>query len=117
MTWCDLYSRLQWDKTLLLLFHKHEVCFLFLVQVWYNNVPHTRLVEDKGGQNWISRDKDKFKFPGGGTQFIHGANEYLDHISKVVMVFLYALVLVSPFCQENVGASYRNLMLDICDCR
>lgn len=53
-------------------------------EVWFNNVPHTRLVEDKGGQNWISRDKDKFRFPGGGTQFIHGANEYLDHISKIV---------------------------------
>ncbi|XP_052728859.1 probable methyltransferase PMT12 isoform X2 [Vigna angularis] len=53
-------------------------------EVWFNNVPHTRLVEDKGGQNWISRDKDKFKFPGGGTQFIHGANEYLDHISKII---------------------------------
>ncbi|KAI4299527.1 hypothetical protein L6164_032979 [Bauhinia variegata] len=53
-------------------------------EVWYSNVPHTRLVEDKGGQNWISRDKDKFKFPGGGTQFIHGANEYLDHISKMI---------------------------------
>ncbi|TKY47470.1 methyltransferase PMT11 [Spatholobus suberectus] len=53
-------------------------------EVWYNNVPHTRLVEDKGGQNWISRDKDKFKFPGGGTQFIHGANEYLGHIAKMI---------------------------------
>ncbi|MCI06239.1 putative methyltransferase PMT11-like, partial [Trifolium medium] len=38
----------------------------------------------KGGQNWITRDKDKFKFPGGGTQFIHGADQYLDHISKMV---------------------------------
>ncbi|KAK7300754.1 hypothetical protein RJT34_11604 [Clitoria ternatea] len=53
-------------------------------EVWYSNVPHTRLVEDKGGQNWISREKDKFKFPGGGTQFIHGADQYLDHISKMV---------------------------------
>ncbi|CAL9134909.1 hypothetical protein MUK42_05820 [Musa troglodytarum] len=53
-------------------------------EVWYSNVPHTRLVEDKGGQNWISRDKDKFKFPGGGTQFIHGANQYLDQISRMV---------------------------------
>ncbi|RDY01588.1 putative methyltransferase PMT11, partial [Mucuna pruriens] len=53
-------------------------------EVWYNNVPHTRLVEDKGGQNWIYRDNDKFKFPGGGTQFIHGANEYLDHIAKMI---------------------------------
>ncbi|KAK6929402.1 putative S-adenosyl-L-methionine-dependent methyltransferase [Dillenia turbinata] len=53
-------------------------------EVWYNNVPHPRLVEDKGGQNWISIDKDKFKFPGGGTQFIHGADQYLDQISQLV---------------------------------
>ncbi|ERN08036.1 probable methyltransferase PMT11 [Amborella trichopoda] len=53
-------------------------------QVWFSNVPHTRLVEDKGGQNWISRDKDKFKFPGGGTQFIHGADQYLGQISQMV---------------------------------
>lgn len=54
-----------------------------LVQVWFSNVPHARLAEDKGGQNWITIDKDKFKFPGGGTQFIHGANQYLDQIAKV----------------------------------
>lgn len=53
------------------------------LQVWFNNVPHSRLVEDKGGQNWISIAKDKFKFPGGGTQFIHGADQYLDQISQV----------------------------------
>ncbi|KAJ6827952.1 putative methyltransferase PMT11 [Iris pallida] len=53
-------------------------------EVWFSNVPHTRLVEDKGGQNWISRDNDKFKFPGGGTQFIHGADQYLDQISEMV---------------------------------
>ncbi|XWS07719.1 hypothetical protein CRYUN_Cryun41cG0014300 [Craigia yunnanensis] len=54
-------------------------------EVWFNNVPHTRLVDDKGGQNWISKKgKDKFKFPGGGTQFIHGADKYLDQISKMV---------------------------------
>ncbi|CAL5333171.1 unnamed protein product [Camellia sinensis] len=44
--------------------------------VWFNNVPHMRVVEDKGGQNWISRKKDKFIFPGGGTQFIHGADQW-----------------------------------------
>ncbi|XP_059631734.1 probable methyltransferase PMT10 [Cornus florida] len=53
-------------------------------EVWFSNVPHTRLVEDKGGQNWISRKEDKFIFPGGGTQFIHGADQYLDQISKMV---------------------------------
>ncbi|KAI4384494.1 hypothetical protein MLD38_002643 [Melastoma candidum] len=53
-------------------------------EVWFSNVPHTRLVEDKGGQNWITQVKDKFKFPGGGTQFIHGADKYLDQISEMV---------------------------------
>ncbi|GMP79558.1 hypothetical protein CsSME_00035046 [Camellia sinensis var. sinensis] len=57
-------------------------------EVWFDNVPHTRLVEDKGGQNWISRKNDKFIFPGGGTQFIHGADQYLDQISKVGCFFI-----------------------------
>ncbi|KZV49109.1 hypothetical protein F511_27814 [Dorcoceras hygrometricum] len=53
-------------------------------EVWFSNVPHARLAEDKGGQNWIAIDKDKFKFPGGGTQFIHGADQYLDQIEKML---------------------------------
>ncbi|XP_009355827.2 probable methyltransferase PMT10 [Pyrus x bretschneideri] len=53
-------------------------------EVWFSNVPHTRLVDDKGGQNWIRVEKDKFVFPGGGTQFIHGADEYLNQISDMV---------------------------------
>ncbi|KAL2558051.1 putative methyltransferase PMT11 [Forsythia ovata] len=53
-------------------------------EVWFNNVPHARLAEDKGGQNWITIDKGKFKFPGGGTQFIHGADQYLGQIEKMV---------------------------------
>ncbi|CAI9774006.1 unnamed protein product [Fraxinus pennsylvanica] len=53
-------------------------------EVWFSNVPHARLAEDKGGQNWIIIDKDKFKFPGGGTQFIHGADQYLDQIEKMI---------------------------------
>lgn len=61
-----------------------------LMQVWFSNVPHARLAEDKGGQNWISIDKDKFKFPGGGTQFIHGADQYLDQIEKVSVVLNYS---------------------------
>lgn len=57
--------------------------FCILIQVWYSNVPHAQLAEYKGGQNWITVDKDKFKFPGGGTQFIHGADDYIDQISRV----------------------------------
>lgn len=72
--------------------------------MWFSNVPHTRLVEDKGGQNWISRDpkdKSKFKFPGGGTQFIHGADQYLDQISKVDH-FLEVVVLASRHLSVNL---------------
>uniref|UniRef100_A0A7N1A765 Methyltransferase n=2 Tax=Kalanchoe fedtschenkoi TaxID=63787 RepID=A0A7N1A765_KALFE len=53
-------------------------------EVWFSNVPHPKLVKDKGGQNWITVVKDKFKFPGGGTQFIHGADEYIDQISQMI---------------------------------
>uniref|UniRef100_A0A0D6QXJ7 Methyltransferase n=1 Tax=Araucaria cunninghamii TaxID=56994 RepID=A0A0D6QXJ7_ARACU len=53
-------------------------------EVWYGNVPHTKLVEDKGGQNWIELRKDKFIFPGGGTQFIHGADHYIDQMAQMV---------------------------------
>ncbi|KAG6786108.1 hypothetical protein POTOM_007702 [Populus tomentosa] len=53
-------------------------------EVWFSNVPQTRLFEDKGGQNWIALKKDKFVFPGGGTQFIHGADQYLNQISEMV---------------------------------
>ncbi|XP_052203267.1 probable methyltransferase PMT10 isoform X2 [Diospyros lotus] len=60
-------------------------------EVWFNNVPHTKLVEDKGGQNWISKKDDKFIFPGGGTQFIHGADQYLDQISKMVPDIAFGL--------------------------
>ena len=64
-------------------------------QVWFSNVPHTRLVEDKGGQNWISRENDKFKFPGGGTQFIHGADKYLDQFSEVSSSVILSVHLLS----------------------
>lgn len=56
------------------------------MQVWFNNVPYTHLLEDKGGQNGVSRKGDKIIFSGEGPQFIHGTNQYLDRISKVRLV-------------------------------
>lgn len=53
-------------------------------EVWFANVLHTSLVDDKGGQNWISRKDDKLIFQGDGTQFIHGAKQHLDQISEMV---------------------------------
>lgn len=56
--------------------------FVF-IQIWYHNVPHTLLAEVKGHQNWVKVSGEFLTFPGGGTQFIHGALHYLDFVQEV----------------------------------
>ncbi|KAE8818928.1 putative methyltransferase PMT26 [Hordeum vulgare] len=41
--------------------------------IWYSNVPHTKLVQYKGQQNWVNVSGEHLVFPGGGTQIKHGA--------------------------------------------
>ncbi|KAK2982490.1 hypothetical protein RJ640_026333 [Escallonia rubra] len=50
--------------------------------IWFNNVPHPKLVEYKKDQNWVRKDGDYLVFPGGGTQFKDGVNHYIDYIEK-----------------------------------
>lgn len=38
----------------------------------------------KGHQNWVKVTGEFLTFPGGGTQFIHGALHYIDLIQKVI---------------------------------
>ncbi|KAI9081292.1 hypothetical protein K1719_036792 [Acacia pycnantha] len=51
-------------------------------KIWYHNVPHTLLAEVKGHQNWVKVSGEFLTFPGGGTQFIHGALHYIDFIQE-----------------------------------
>ncbi|PWA91372.1 ankyrin-like protein [Artemisia annua] len=51
-------------------------------QIWFNNVPRTKLAEVKGHQNWVKVTGEYLTFPGGGTQFINGALHYIDHIQE-----------------------------------
>ncbi|KAK7314985.1 hypothetical protein VNO77_33517 [Canavalia gladiata] len=51
---------------------------------WYANVPHRELTVEKAGQNWIRYDGDRFRFPGGGTMFPHGADKYIDDIGTLI---------------------------------
>ncbi|KAI0530997.1 hypothetical protein KFK09_000546 [Dendrobium nobile] len=51
-------------------------------KIWYRNVPHTKLVEMKGHQNWVKVSGEYLTFPGGGTQFKFGASHYIDVIQK-----------------------------------
>ncbi|WCJ37841.1 S-adenosyl-L-methionine-dependent methyltransferases superfamily protein [Euphorbia peplus] len=53
-------------------------------KIWYSNVPHTKLAAYKGHQNWVKVSGDYLTFPGGGTQFKHGALHYIDFISESV---------------------------------
>ncbi|KAA8516002.1 hypothetical protein F0562_019181 [Nyssa sinensis] len=51
---------------------------------WYANVPHKHLTVEKAGQNWVRFEKDRFRFPGGGTMFPRGADAYIDDIGKLI---------------------------------
>ncbi|KAJ8764003.1 hypothetical protein K2173_004876 [Erythroxylum novogranatense] len=52
--------------------------------IWYDNVPHPKLVEYKKNQNWVRKDGDHFVFPGGGTQFKDGVSDYIEFIEAVL---------------------------------
>lgn len=51
---------------------------------WYANVPHKELTVEKAVQNWIQYQGDRFRFPGGGTMFPHGASAYIDDIGELI---------------------------------
>ncbi|XP_009771172.1 putative methyltransferase PMT26 [Nicotiana tabacum] len=53
-------------------------------KIWYHNVPHTKLAEVKGHQNWVKVSGEYLTFPGGGTQFKHGALHYIDFIQQSI---------------------------------
>ncbi|XVF17012.1 hypothetical protein REPUB_Repub10bG0080100 [Reevesia pubescens] len=53
-------------------------------KIWYYNVPHTKLAQIKGHQNWVKVSGEYLTFPGGGTQFKHGALHYIDFIEESV---------------------------------
>lgn len=53
-------------------------------EAWYANVPHKHLTVEKAIQNWIQYEGDRFRFPGGGTMFPHGADAYIDGINGIV---------------------------------
>ncbi|KZV41859.1 hypothetical protein F511_36591 [Dorcoceras hygrometricum] len=53
-------------------------------KIWYHNVPHIKLAQVKGHQNWVKVSGEYLTFPGGGTQFKHGALHYIDVIQESV---------------------------------
>ncbi|CAM8978207.1 unnamed protein product [Rhodiola kirilowii] len=48
------------------------------------NAPYKSLTVEKAIQNWIQYEGNVFRFPGGGTQFPHGADAYIDDLASVI---------------------------------
>lgn len=46
-------------------------------------MPHAGLAQYKKDQNWVKKQGEKLIFPGGGTQFKHGAGHYIDWVQSV----------------------------------
>lgn len=53
-------------------------------KIWYYNIPHTKLAQIKGHQNWVKVSGEYLTFPGGGTQFKHGALHYIEFIENML---------------------------------
>ncbi|KAL8160019.1 hypothetical protein V2J09_001556 [Rumex salicifolius] len=53
-------------------------------KVWYANVPHKWLTIEKANQNWVRYMDDQFTFPGGGTMFPNGADDYINEIGRII---------------------------------
>ncbi|KAK4756197.1 hypothetical protein SAY87_006324 [Trapa incisa] len=75
-------------------------------KIWSNNVPHTKLADIKGRQNWLKVSGEYLNFPGGGTQFIHGASGYINLIEQV-FVGIRALLLLHG--ANEAGLCYLSL--------
>ncbi|XP_009595709.1 probable methyltransferase PMT2 [Nicotiana tomentosiformis] len=50
----------------------------------FANAPHKSLTVEKAVQNWVQYEGNLFRFPGGGTQFPHGADAYIDQLASVI---------------------------------
>ncbi|CAI5488845.1 unnamed protein product [Closterium sp. Naga37s-1] len=53
-------------------------------QVWFRNVPHTTIADNKRNKNWMARQGDRWHFPGGGSMFPDGVEGYLYHLRQIV---------------------------------
>ncbi|KAM0071337.1 putative S-adenosyl-L-methionine-dependent methyltransferase [Helianthus debilis subsp. tardiflorus] len=52
----------------------------------FANAPYKSLTVEKAIQNWIQYEGDVFRFPGGGAQFPHGADAYIDPLAFVIPI-------------------------------
>lgn len=80
--------------------------------IWYDNVPHPKLLEYKKDQNWVRKSGNYLIFPGGGTQFKEGVSSYIEFIETTLPVIKWGKhirVVLDAGCGV---ASFGGLLLD-----
>ncbi|KAL6979974.1 methyltransferase [Sarracenia purpurea var. burkii] len=53
-------------------------------ECWYRNVPYDWINKQKSNQNWLRKEGEKFRFPGGGTMFPNGVGAYVDLMQDLI---------------------------------
>ncbi|KAM0898875.1 hypothetical protein ACQ4PT_021665 [Festuca glaucescens] len=55
-----------------------------LHKIWHDNMPYGKIAERKGHQGWMKQEGSYFIFPGGGTMFPDGAEQYIEKLTQYV---------------------------------
>ncbi|KAL2330392.1 hypothetical protein Fmac_017973 [Flemingia macrophylla] len=57
-----------------------------LHKIWHSNMPHNKIAERKGHQGWMKLEGEHFIFPGGGTMFPDGAEQYIEKLGQYIPI-------------------------------
>ena len=60
------------------------MCQVFTWWWGCRNVPYNWINEIKANQRWMQKEGEKFFFPGGGTMFPNGVDEYLNQMEELL---------------------------------
>ncbi|GAU27887.1 hypothetical protein TSUD_159810 [Trifolium subterraneum] len=55
-------------------------------KIWHSNMPHNKIADRKGHQGWMKREGQHFLFPGGGTMFPDGAEQYIEKLGQYIPI-------------------------------
>ncbi|GMP61639.1 hypothetical protein CsSME_00024025 [Camellia sinensis var. sinensis] len=57
-----------------------------LHKIWHSNMPHNKIADRKGHQGWMKKEGPYFIFPGGGTMFPDGAEQYIEKLKQYIPI-------------------------------
>ncbi|KAJ1419297.1 putative S-adenosyl-L-methionine-dependent methyltransferase [Sesbania bispinosa] len=58
----------------------------YSAKIWHSNMPHNKIADRKGHQGWMKLEDKHFIFPGGGTMFPDGTEQYIEKLGQYIPV-------------------------------